>query len=127
MPSLKRATAQPAYQRRAIDCQRWNSPARKQVGFVESKVTEMSMIDPKGSRPQPEAMAAIRAHHERYWHNGEHSPVAAVIDDAIADVDTGVKFWKTISRNRHLHRELSPEFLNRSGAIFTDSIAQILP
>ena len=87
----------------------------------------MSMIDSKGSRPQPEAMAIIRAHHARYWHNGEDSPVAAVIDDAIADVEAGVKFWKTISRNRQSHRERSPEFLNRSGGIFAGSIAQILP
>ena len=85
------------------------------------------MIDPKGSRPQPEAMAAIHAHHERYWHNGEDSSVAAVIDDAIADVEAGVKFWKSISRNRKSHRERSPEFLNRSGGIFAGSIAQILP
>jgi hypothetical protein len=105
----------------------WNSPACKQADFVESKVTEMSMIDPKGSRPQPEAMAAIRAHHERYWLNGDDSPVAAVIDDAIADVEAGYKFWKTISRDHQSHHELSPEFLNRSGGVFADSIAQVLP
>lgn len=87
----------------------------------------MSMIDPKGSRPQPEAMAAIRAHRAMYWHNGEDSPVAAAIDDAIVDVEAGFKFWKTISRDRQSQRELSPEFLNRSGGIFADTIAQILP
>ena len=87
----------------------------------------MSMIDPKGSRPQPEAMAAIRAHRERYLHNGENAPVAAVIDDAMADVDAGFRFWKTISRDRQSQRERSPEFLNRTGGIFADSIAQILP
>ena len=85
------------------------------------------MIDPKGSRPQPEAMAAIRARHERYWHNVEDSPAVAVIDDAIADVEAGVRFWKTMSRNRRTRRELSPEFLNRSGGIFAGSVAQILP
>jgi hypothetical protein len=85
------------------------------------------MIDPKGSRSHREAMAVIRVHRAMYWHNGADSPVAAVIDDAIADVDAGVKFWKTISTDRQSHRELSPEFLNRSGGIFADSIAQILP
>lgn len=87
----------------------------------------MSMIDPKGSRSHLEAMAVIRAHRARYWHNGEDSPVAAVIDDAIVDVEAGFKFWKTISRDRQSQRGLSPEFLNRSGGIFADTIAQILP
>jgi hypothetical protein len=85
------------------------------------------MIDPKGSRSHLEAMAVIRVHRAMYWHNGENSPVAAVIDDAITDVEAGVKFWKTISRDRQSQRELSPEFLNRSGGVFADSIAQILP
>ena len=87
----------------------------------------MSMVDPKGSRSHLEAMAVIRAHRERYWHNGEGSPAAAVIDGAIAYVDAGFKFWKTISGNRQSQRERSPEFLSRSGGIFADSIAQILP
>ena len=102
-------------------------PGLKQAGFIEPKVAEMSMIDPKGPRPQPKEMAVIRAHHARYKHNGEVSPVAAVIDDAFADVEAGVKFWKTISRNRQSRRGLSSEFLNRSGGIFAGSIAQILP
>ena len=87
----------------------------------------MSMIDPKGSRSHLEVMAVIRAHRERYRDNGESSPAAAEIDDAIADVDGGFKFWKTISGDRQSQRERSPEFLNRSGGIFAGSIAQILP
>ncbi len=70
-------------------------------------------------------MAAIGAHHERYWYNGEHPLVATMIDGAIADVDEGVRFWKMISRDHQSDRELSLEFLNRGGGVFAESSAQL--
>ena len=48
----------------------------------------MSMIDPKGSA------------------NGDRLPVDEVIDDAIADVEDGVEFWKTLGKYRQAQRDL---------------------
>ena len=57
----------------------------------------MSMIDPKGSA------------------NGDRLPVDKMLHDAIADVEDGVEFWKTLGKYHHGKRGSSPEFLNRNG------------
>ena len=67
----------------------------------------MSMIDLKGSA------IAVR--------DGKHKPglgrllVDSMFHDAIADVEVGVEFWKTLCGNQRAKRGYSPEFLNRNG------------
>ena len=67
----------------------------------------MSMIDPKGS--------AIAAPDEIYISVRDRLPVDKVLHDAIADVEDGVAFWKTLAGSRQPKRRALPEFLNRNG------------
>jgi hypothetical protein len=67
----------------------------------------MSMIDPKGS--------AIAARDGKYKPGGDGLPVNRMLHDAIADVEDGVEFWKTLRRSSRAKRRASPEFLNRVG------------
>ena len=89
----------------------------------------MSMIDPKGSRAESEAMTVIRMHSEMHKQNGNDPIVTAVVEDTILDVEEGIEFWKTAtgkSQSKHGPSSL-PQFPNGSGGTIADSIAQILP
>jgi hypothetical protein len=46
---------------------------------------------------------------------GGKVPVEKVIHDAVADVEEGLEFWKTIAGNSGSQRHASREFLNRQG------------
>ena len=48
-------------------------------------------------------------------HDGGRLPVEKVIHDAVADVEEGLEFWKTIAGNSASQRHASREFLNRQG------------
>ncbi len=67
----------------------------------------MSMIDLKNS-----AIAARDGKHEPGL---GRLPVDSVFHDAIADVEVGVEFWKTLCGNQRAKRGYFPEFLNRNG------------
>ena len=67
----------------------------------------MSMIDPKGS--------ATAARDGKHKPGRGRLPVNRVLHDAIADVEDGVEFWKTLGGNRRAKRGSSSEFLNRNG------------
>jgi hypothetical protein len=51
----------------------------------------------------------------KYSHDGSRLPVEKVIHDAVADVEEGLEFWKTIAGNSGSQRHASREFLNRQG------------
>jgi hypothetical protein len=51
----------------------------------------------------------------KYSHDGGRLPVEKVIHDAVADVEEGLEFWKTIAGNSDAQRHASREFLNRQG------------
>ena len=67
----------------------------------------MSMIDPKGF--------AIAARAGKHKPGRGKLPVNRMLHDAIADVEDGVEFWKTLGGSSRAKRGRSPEFLNRSG------------
>ena len=67
----------------------------------------MSMIDLKGS--------AISVRDGKHKPGLGRLPVDSVFHDAIADVEVGVEFWKTLCGNHRAKRGYSPEFLNRNG------------
>lgn len=51
----------------------------------------------------------------KYSHDGGRLPVEKVIHEAVADVEEGLEFWKTIAGNSAAQRHASREFLNRQG------------
>ena len=51
----------------------------------------------------------------KYSQDGGRLPVRKVIYDAMADVEEGLEFWKTIAGNSASQRHASREFLNRHG------------
>jgi hypothetical protein len=63
---------------------------------------------------EPE-VSARNALDSKYSHYGGRLPVDKIIDDAVADVEEGLEFWKTIARNSRSQRHASREFLNRQG------------
>ena len=67
----------------------------------------MSMIDLKDF--------AITAPDEFYVPVQNRLSVNRMLHDALADVEDGVEFWKTLGKYRHAKRGHSPEFLNRNG------------
>jgi hypothetical protein len=67
----------------------------------------MSMIDPKGS--------AIAARAGKHKPGLDGFPVNRMLHDAIADVEDGLEFWKTLGGSSRAKRGRSTEFLNRSG------------
>ena len=83
--------------------------------FVELKGTQMSMIDLKSSTPKSGANAAIAMPNGKYKHGGNNLLAGRMIHYAIADVEDGVKFWKTIAGSCNSKRGFSHEFLNRRG------------
>lgn len=50
----------------------------------------------------------------KYSHDGGRLPVEKVIHEAVADVEEGLEFWKTIAGNSAA-QHASREFLNRQG------------
>ena len=51
----------------------------------------------------------------KYCQDGGRLPVDRVIHEAVADVEEGLEFWKTIAGNSGAQRHASREFLNRQG------------
>jgi hypothetical protein len=51
----------------------------------------------------------------KYSHDGGRLPAQKVIHDAVADVEEGLEFWKTIAGNNGAQRHASREFLSRQG------------
>ena len=49
-----------------------------------------------------------------YGHDGGRLPVEKVMHDAVADVEEGLAFWKTIAGKSASQRRASREFLNRN-------------
>ena len=90
-----------------------NSVAIKAHVFVESKVTNMGRIAQKSSKP--EVKAVIAGTNKKFKRKGDMVLVDTVFGEAIADVEVGIEFWKTIAGNRRAKDGISHEFLNRGG------------
>ena len=90
-----------------------NSTARKVIGFTNLKEAKMSMIDSKGAGAG--AKPVVRKRPKRPHGRADGLSLAAVLHDAIHDIQAGVEFWKTLDRNRHAKGGHSYEFLNRGG------------
>lgn len=90
-----------------------NTAARKVIGFTNLKEAKMSMVDSKGARTGTKPVSRTRA--KRPHGRGDGLSLAAVLHDAINDIEAGVEFWKTLDRNSHAKRGHSYEFLNRGG------------
>jgi hypothetical protein len=73
----------------------------------------MGVIQAKGSKPGMKA--AFYPRDGRFPWGGDRLSANAIINDAFADIEAGVEFWKTIATNRHSKRGRSSEFLNRGG------------
>jgi hypothetical protein len=77
------------------------------------KETKMSMIGSRDLRARTKP--AIRARAKRLHDRADEFSLAAVLHDAIDDIEAGVEFWKTLGGNRRAKLGHSPEFLNRVG------------
>ena len=73
----------------------------------------MSMIGLKS--PKARTKPASRTRAKRSHHRADGLSLAAVLHDAIDDIEAGVEFWKTLDRNRPAKLGHSSEFLNRGG------------
>ena len=51
----------------------------------------------------------------KYTLDGGRLPAQKVIHEALADVEEGLEFWKTIAGYRGAQQHASREFLNRHG------------
>jgi hypothetical protein len=51
----------------------------------------------------------------KYSHDAGRLPAQKVIHEAVADVEEGLEFWKTIVGNSAAQHHASREFLNRQG------------
>ena len=89
--------------------------AHKPVVNVELKVTKMSRIAQKGSRPKSAMKTVTRSRNGRYKRKEDMVLANSMICEAIADIEVGIEFWKTIAGNRRAKGGISLEFLNRGG------------
>ena len=92
-----------------------NSVAIKAHVFVESKATKMSRTTLKGSRPKPGVKAVIAGTNKKFKRKGDMVLANSMICEAIADIEVGIEFWKTIVGNRRAKGTISLELLNRGG------------
>ena len=84
----------------------------------------MSMIDPKGSRQELEALAIIRAHRNRSQNPPQEASLAANVKSPATIMLAIPGFWKSLANHIHAAPETR---LPRDRDAITHSVQLILP